>query len=50
MKVPRYDPKCEKLARYFLDDEGEATEEDVSRLAMRLQETAEKYLQELRRG
>lgn len=46
---PRYDPKCEKLARQLLDDEGDATEDDVYRLALRLQQAAEEYLRELRR-
>ena len=43
-----YDPKCEELARYFLEDEDAATAspERISELAQRIQDAIEEYLAE----
>ena len=39
-----YDPKCEELAKYFLDDEPDVTVEDVQDLAQSIQDTVETFV------
>jgi hypothetical protein len=40
-----HDPKCEELARYFLEDESMATEKHIQELADVIQQAIEGWLE-----